>query len=261
MSNQIDLANEWWRGKDLFSKGVRNEITQIIPYYKNLPMLKIHLENWASYPKEVLKHLHIIFIDDCSPLEHRPDDLLRTSNIRDRISLYRNLEDKGWNPDDCRNLGAQQAPTEWWLMHDMDHLMLWDDMWQLMTSELEQSLTYKPSVIRMNPRMPWVDIIKTNQFLISKTNFWKAGGYDADYAGMRIADTCLMHNIRKHTPITTMHGVKFLRYDNSFFPGSETYNSDRCRKDASRRGKELREKKGRDAIPINHVRFKWVKVL
>lgn len=261
LTEEIQKANEWWAYKRLFEREVKNKITQIIPYYKNLPMMKVHLENWDNYPSEVLEHLHIIFIDDFSPLDHQPDALLKSSKIRSNISLFRNLEDKGWNPDDCRNLGAMQSSTEWWLMHDMDHLMLWQDMWQLMTMDLDQGKTYRPSIIRMNPRMPWVDRIKTNQFLVSKTNFWKAGGYDADYAGMRIADTCFIHNVQKHAPIHVMDGVRFLRYDNSFFPGSETYNADRSRKEASRRGKELRAKKGMDAVPVNPVRFKWIKVL
>lgn len=230
-------------------------ITWIIPYYRNAPMLEVHVECWATYSDEVRSHLQIVLVDDCSPVDDRPDRILQGQPVR----LLRILDDIPWNWIGARNLGAKLYQG-WLLMTDMDRIMLDCDLRALMTYPLRPDRYYKPIGIRMNSRLPIQDIPKGpyNQFLVHHNTYWAAGGYDEDYSGCLYGDKQFFDALNRHATCERITAARMYRYDEDVIEGSTTRGLDRSYDEGRRR---FREKTRRgDLVPQNHIRFRWEEV-
>lgn len=244
--------------------GVRplNPITWIIPYYRNAPMLEIHIRNWERYSDEVRSRLRIFLIDDCSPVDERPDELLRAApeSVRKMVRLFRILDDIKWNQHGARNLGARLARKGWLLLTDMDRVMLSADMLAMMRYKLKPSRYYKPIGVRMHPTLLVQDSAKGpyNQLLIHHDTFWLAGGYDEDYCGCYYGDRQFLEAVAKVAKFERITSARMYRYSHHIVHGANTHDLDRSTDEGVRRRKD-KEARG-DIVPKNHIRFRWEEV-
>ena len=237
-------------------------IQWIIPYYRNAPMLEVHVANWSRYGADVLAALTIILVDDGSPEPDRPDAILNAApdHVRARVRLLRILEDKPWNQHGARNLGAYVARDGWLLIADMDRLLLHADMRVIMRHKLKTSRFYKPVGVRMHPTLLVEDGEKApyNQLLIHRTTYWRVGGYDEDYCGHYAGDTPFLRAVAQVAKFERLHGARMYRYNRHVLPGANTEGMDR----STEAGKEIYARKvaSGDTRPKNPLRFKWEEV-
>jgi hypothetical protein len=163
-------------------------ITLIVPFYRNVEMLKRQSAEWNSYPSD----MKIIVVDDCSPEPAEP-----LVERRD-ITILRITDDIKWNRNGARNLGAHVADTEWIMQIDIDHLL---------PARAANSLTFIANKLsplhmyrfprfrrgaadetRMKDRIPrgmTYGKIKPHgdSYLCTKAAYWKAGGYNYAFSG------------------------------------------------------------------------------
>lgn len=163
------------------------EITLIIPAYNQPLMLRKQLDTVAQYPKG----FHVIVVDDHSkvPVEEVFED-------HDTAKLYRVDADIPWNRSMARNLGAQQAKTDWIIHVDTDHILPPECAARLLEHPLNAGSWYRFPRFRVGkaddtrnkddlPRDCECGQIRehVDSYLITKANYWRTGGYDPDYAG------------------------------------------------------------------------------
>lgn len=96
------------------------EFTFITSYYSQPLMLQRQLEEWAQYPPAV----SFILVDDGSPIPALPVVQHHASKeLQARLRVYRILQNIPWNREQARNLGAQEAKTQWIIQTDIDHIL------------------------------------------------------------------------------------------------------------------------------------------
>lgn len=241
------------------------ELSIVIPFYRNLPMLALHLENLSSVEIPVMRQLTIFLIDDCSPADERPDVMLRNANdeVRSRIRLLRVLDDIPWNQHGARNLGAKLCKTHWLLVTDIDRIVPAHDLRILVTRKLDDSKHYKPLQYRMRPLLPLAELSARapyDQFLCTRRAYWKAGGYDEDYCGSYGGDGPFLKELEKRAPLERLADVRMFRYNRHVLDGANTATLDR---DAGAKlyRSRYRDKHSRgDITPRNPIRFRWNEV-
>ncbi len=238
-----------------------NEITLIVPYYRNPKMLLEQEQHWQLYPPE----LKIIVVDDGSP-EDPADEVL--SKIC-RASIYRIDTDIPWNRNGARNLGTYMALTEWVLHIDIDHILYRDSAFKLVNHKLNPNYWYRFDRYRVGAadETRKKDTIPDEQeygqikphidsYLCRRELYWKVGGYDEDYSGslggsapflkkMTTAATC--EKLSLALMVYTRHTVS---------DASDTHLSrDRTRYEQIRRDKAALN----DPKPNSCMRFPWHK--
>jgi hypothetical protein len=237
-------------------------ITHVIPYYRNAPMIRVHVDNWQRYEKQVIDNLRIILVDDFSPEEERPEEILRTlpANILRRVTLLRITTDIDWNQHGARNLGAQVAGRGWLLVTDIDRVCLSADMLAMMRYKLKSNRFYKPVGVRMHSVLLEQDRPKGpyNQLLIHHSTYWKVGGYDEDYCGCYGGDKEFLDAVAGVAKFERIHSARMYRYSHYNVKGANTHDLDRDTAEWLRR----RERKlaSGDTVPHDPIRFKWKEI-
>jgi hypothetical protein len=163
------------------------EITLIIPAFNQPKMLRRQLDEVAKYPPQ----WRVIVVDD-----HSTVPALEVFEAGDKAELYRVDADVPWNRSMARNLGAQQAQTEWIVHVDTDHILPAHSAACLLVHPLDAGAWYRFPRFRYGkaddtrnkdqiPRDAEFGQIgeHVDSYLITKTNYWRTGGYDPDYAG------------------------------------------------------------------------------
>ena len=152
-----------------------SRLTLITHIYNNQAGIDHHVALWKRYDPALLARLDFLVIDDFSdtPLTVAADGL----NLR----LLRVTDDIDWNMPGCRNLAAIQTATDWMLYFDVDNVTAEENIQRIVDAlpRLERSRLF---VFRR--MQDGVDVDPhINTFLISRWGFWRAGGYDEDFAG------------------------------------------------------------------------------
>ena len=97
------------------------------------------------------------------------------------LRLLRVDDDIDWNMPGCRNLGAVQARSDWLLFFDIDNVTTEANIQRMVqaTPQLDRGRLHVFS------RHHDGEVVEPhiNTFLISRWGFFKAGGYDEDFAG------------------------------------------------------------------------------
>lgn len=240
-------------------------LSWVIPFYRNLPMLELHLENWASFEKQVLEHLTIFLVDDCSPLDERPDDLLRLApaELRKRIRLLRVIDDIPWNQHGARNLGAKLSKTVWILLTDIDRIVPAHDMRILLSRSLDVRKYYKPLQYIARAKMPLSELNERapyNQFLCTRKAYWRAGGYDEDYCGSYGGDSPFLNALKRQANFQRMTDVRMLRYNRHVLDGANTADLDRVAAKAEYARRFASKNKSGKTASVRPVRFRWTEI-
>lgn len=247
-----------------------NDISLIIPYYRNFWMLRKHVDVWEQYDPAVLKRLHIIVVDDGSP-DMTAEEALRCMVRALPVELYRIKEDIPWNRGGARNLGAYVAKTPWLLHVDVDHTVPPETMAAAINIELDSERWYRFCRWRVgaadftrkkdaaDPAATFVEIHPhVDSYLITRELYWRAGGYDEDYSGSLGGGTPFLRDLTAIVEPRLLPASMPLHVHttHSVPDASETVLS----RDTSRYS-EIRRRKNREklpkAIPLN---FTWERV-
>lgn len=229
-------------------------------------MLELHLLNLANFDPEVLARVTIFLVDDCSPLDERPEIAIRraTKPIRRRFRVLRVHDDIAWNQHGARNLGAKLASTQWLLMADIDRIVSGHDMRIILSRELRPDRYYKPlqyvarpdglPLSELTPRAP------LNQFVCTRKAYWRAGGYDEAYCGSYGGDAPFLRALQKQSRFERMFDVRMFRFTRHVLEGANTADLDReaGRAEYSKRYK-AKQASG-DMSSIKPINFQWSEV-
>ncbi len=166
-------------------------LTLITHVYNAQAGVDHHLALWRRYPPALLAELEFLVVDDHSDPPITVDR--RGLNLR----LLRVEDDIAWNMPGCRNLAAMQARSDWLLFFDVDNVTSETNIHRMMlaTAALDRSRLHvfarQHDGVAVAPHI--------NSFLISRWGYFRAGGYDEDFAGHYGFEDVLFRNLwRKH---------------------------------------------------------------
>lgn len=163
----------------------------VVNAYRAQPALDRQLALWRSYPDALREAVEFVVVDDGSdPPLHITPDLAQAAQPLP-VTLARIQQDIAWNMPGARNLGALLARGRWLLFHDVDHFLPAASLALLLQHRgaLDGATLYRfarvEDGVAINPHI--------NSFLCSRDGFWRAGGYDEDFAGhYGHEDACLL---------------------------------------------------------------------
>lgn len=160
------------------------DFTLIVPYYDNAGMFREQQRLWRELPTDIRQHMHVIVVDDGSPREPASVHLEATTGpALASLRLFRAKVDVRWNWLFCRNLGAEQATTDWLLMTDIDHVIPPATWRRLMREKLDPLCAYRLSRA-IAPDLQ-VHHPHPNTWVMTKHMFVnRIGGYDERFSGV-----------------------------------------------------------------------------
>jgi glycosyltransferase involved in cell wall biosynthesis len=238
----------------------------IVPFYRNVQMLRHQISAWEDYPKEI----QIILVDDGSP-EPASEILLThaTPELLERVSLYRIGVDIPWNRGGARNLGTKEATTDWVVHVDIDHLLP-AEFARLMLEQkpdprrwyrFERFRVGKADETRRKDKIgddvefgkihPHID-----SYLCTRDLYWKAGGYNEDFSGCLGGGSPFLAELERVGGKPLMvPAAHLLVYTRSVASDASDHTLSRERGEFSRRKATMRGKyRGH-----NPIRFPWTK--
>ena len=223
------------RGRDM-----KMNLTIILPFYMNQDMLVRQFEEINEYPREIRERLQLIVVDDCSPTGERADEIIKKEKLKAKIAdfrLYRILTDLRWNQNQCRNLGAREATSEWLLLTDIDHLIPTDTIQSIFRTELSSTdfhtfgrKKYDGSDYKEHP----------NSYLMTKDLYWLIGGYDETFCGHYGTDSMYRRRAEKYAGRIHHADWKLVNVGRNDIPDASTRTLKR---------KEGRDTSFRESIP------------
>jgi len=248
-------------------------LTLIIPYYRNVAMLKMQLAAVARYDPRI----KVVVVDDGSP--EPAEQAIRSSGylwqtFGGRLEVYRILEDIPWNRGGARNLGATVCTTDWLMHIDIDHLLpITCAARMLEVDGLKPTYWYRFPRYRVGiadetrnkdaiPRDATFGAIKPHidSYLCTKSVYWLAGGYDEDYSGCLGGGSPFLQQLERTAPVSLMPPDVHLHvYTRSACADASDFSLSRDTSEYSRRRK-AKEATGATRAK-NPLRFKWERVL
>ena len=163
----------------------------VVNAYQAQPALDRQLALWRGYPDPVRQVVEFVVVDDGSApaLQITADAPSAARPLN--ITLARIQQDIAWNMPGARNLGALLARGPWLLFHDVDHFLPVHSLQLLLQhrAALDAATLYRFARIEDGVAIN----SHINSFLCSRDAFWRAGGYDEDFAGhYGHEDACLL---------------------------------------------------------------------
>jgi glycosyltransferase involved in cell wall biosynthesis len=248
------------------------DCTLIVPYYRNVKMLREQVEEWHLYPNQI----RIVVVDDGSP--EPAVDVIRSvvdpDLFYDRLEVYRIGVDIPWNRGGARNLGTKMAKTEWIVHVDIDHLLPHGCAARLLTEEVETRHWYRFNRFRRGKadetrRKDKIDddvefgLIHphVDSYLCTKSMYWRAGGYDEDYSGCLGGGSPFLKLLERKggQPKMLSKNTFLCVYTRSVVDDASDFSLSRDTGEYSRRRK-LKESTN-NTKPANPIRFPWQRVL
>lgn len=157
------------------------EITLLYAYYENPQMLTAQLREWLMWEPVHNLRTKFIIVDDGSQKYPAMPIILSAMSIQQLdLQVFRVLEDRPWGQDAARNIGMAYTKTDWVLMTDMDHMVTFGEIGELIRFEPNRKTYYMPRRVTTGgmSRHP-----HPNSFIMHKHDFWRMGGYDEDFVG------------------------------------------------------------------------------
>lgn len=250
------------------------DVTIIVPYYRNTEMLKEQLAFWSIAPEGI----RFIVVDDGSPEPALPiiKDMASTE-VLERLQLYRVLKDIPWNRGGARNLGAYQCQTLWMVHIDIDHVLPpvcyepllqfvpnpknWYrfERWRVGRADETRQKDHRKHGV--SPRDEYVQIGEhVDSYLVTKGLYWTVGGYDEDYSGCLGGGTPFIEQLtRLAAPRLLPPGIRLHVYTRHAIRDASDFSLSRDTTEYSRRKKE-KQKRG-ETRAVNAIRFPWERLL
>jgi len=248
-------------------------VSVIVPFYRNMQMLKKHLEIWRDYPVAVRKTMQLIVVDDGSP--EPALDAFKETNCSLEVNLYRIKQDIPWNRGGARNLGSFQARTPWLLHMDIDHIMpieaaqrlaeligvLETDRWfrfpryRVGAADETRNKDSLPREQKFGKIKPHID-----SYLIPTSMYWDVGGYDEDYSGCLGGGSPFLKQLAAAHPQAVFEEPICLHvYTRDAIPDASDHTLSRDKAEYLKR-KHLKEMKN-DTRAKNPLRFDWERII
>lgn len=236
-----------------------NEITLVYPYYRNSETLLYQAQHWVTLPRWMNAQLKVRVIDDGSPREESAQEVLSAPvHLYGAVTeLYRIKEDKPWNQHGARNLGAYVAPHEddWLLMTDMDIVVPEAVLCFLLQGRLDRDAHYFFGREFADGRP---DKSHCNSFLVTKKNFWAAGGYNEDFCGTYGGDGIFTRALERISQRIDLSGQKLLGLNDTI---DDCSTRGLGRKDTDFHREYLRRRDATRNQPArNPLRFEWERI-
>lgn len=153
-------------------------VTIIYPFYRNTRFLRQHIGWWHTFPASLKQHLNAIIVDDGSP--EQAADALRGMQMPFPVRLFRIQQDVRWNWLAARNIGFRHAAEGWCLVTDMDHVIPQTTAEAAVYGKHDSSVIYGFSRIEHTGEKA---APHPNSWLMTRTMFWRVGGYDEALSG------------------------------------------------------------------------------
>lgn len=166
-------------------------LTLITHVYNAQAGVDHHLAQWRRYDPALLANLEFLIVDDhsCPPIMVDRQGL----NLR----LLRVDDDIDWNMPGCRNLAAIQAHSDWLLFFDVDNITSEHNIRRMVEAAPGLDRSRLHVFARLHDGVSVEPHI--NSFLISRWGYFRAGGYDEDFAGHYGFEDVLFRSLwRKH---------------------------------------------------------------
>ena len=176
------------------------KITLGTTYYNNPDQIINFVNHHINYVDE------LIVVDDGSP------DFPLTNYIypNDKIKIFVVSKDYGFNSHGCRNLIMSKASNDWVVLMDSDRLMIDPQLsiYNIKKTKLSQQARYRFIVHVMELGN---DVhLSVNDYLINKSHFFSAGGYDEEIIGVRDGDRQFFKQLLHFGIEKEMHGVEII---------------------------------------------------
>lgn len=162
-------------------------LTLITHVYNAQAGVDHHLAQWRRYDPVLLAELELLVVDDHSDPPIVVDR--RGLNLR----LMRIDDDIDWNMPGCRNLAAMQARSDWLLFFDVDNITTEHNIRRMVHAAPGLDRSRLHVFARMHDGVAVEPHI--NSFLISRWGYFRAGGYDEDFAGHYGFEDVLFRNL------------------------------------------------------------------
>lgn len=147
-------------------------VTPIFIQNKNSEAINELIETYESYNPELLKKIHFVFIDDCSPIEIS----IKTTKLN--YTLARITDDIQWNQGGARNLGVSLAKASKLVLTDLDHIFPEALLQYFIKTKLPK---YFYRIRREQNGIPIHS--GANIFFCTKSLFYKSLGVDEEFCG------------------------------------------------------------------------------
>lgn len=252
-----------------------NHLTMIYPYYNAPGMLRRQLEVWDSMPVDLMDRVMVIVVDDGSQQRPAFPVLAEFGAPRFRFRLYKVLVDIPWNQHGAKNLAAREAPEGGWLFtSDIDHTLPPESLERMFEKDtLEKSCFYTvhrdtaylddQGQVAFKPMKNGHGNYKPhpNTFLLTRSAYWGAGGYDEDYCGTYGGDGPFARFLKIGHTQKHLTDVRIVRWPREVVPDASCQPEFR---EAYRPlyGPLFKKKGGGGAQrPTTWVRFPWTREL
>jgi GT2 family glycosyltransferase len=160
-------------------RGEPKHVTLIVPYYENPVFLEHQITGWQRVDASLKRNLSVIVVDDGSPTA--PAALVVNRRmLPPHFRLFRIEVDVRWNWLAARNIGAEHAPDGWILLTDMDHVVPSATLDAVIHGEHDPGLIY---AFARKEHTGQVIAPHSASFLLTRSLFWRIGGYDEGLSG------------------------------------------------------------------------------
>lgn len=156
----------------------RPKLSIVLAYYDNPKMLEYQFEFIRALPAQLLRQLEVVVIDDASPLYPAVSVAERFSDLP--LLVFRIAENKPWNQDAARNIGAYECSSESMLLTDVDHVASVATLKLLISHGTPKRIYSLGRTAHFTGREIHSHV---NSYFLSKEDFWAVGGYDEDFWG------------------------------------------------------------------------------
>lgn len=247
-----------------------DELTIIIPFYRNSGILKRQIQEWNQYPPGI----KVICVDDGSPEPAKPIiEENASAELRNRLQLYRIGIDLSWNRGGARNLGSHVAETDWIIHVDIDHVLPVDAAKRLLAFKVDNKRWYRfprwrrgaADVTRKKDRIPPDAVYgeihpHVDSYLVRRKIYWQTGGYDEDYTGSLGGGNPFLRRLEALQPADILPPpIRLEVYTRNAIPDANDWSLSRDTSQYQRLKRE-KEASGNDR-PVNPLRFPWVREL
>lgn len=206
-----------------------NAISLCLPYYLNATMLQRQAAELLKLPKDLQRNIHLVVVDDGSPSSPALEALGQLGwraldSALGSAMLFRMEVDVRWNQDACRNLAADQATTKWLLLTDIDHLVPAPTWKRIIDKPLGSKGVYRfgrislPDLAAYKPH--------PNSWLMQKSTYDRAGGYDERFAGWYGTDADFRNRVQAVAKIEQLKEV-LIRVPREVIPDASTTTYER----------------------------------
>jgi len=182
---------------------VKPLLSIVFAYYDNPLMLTYQLEQFSTFPEDLLVRLEIIIVDDASPRFGAERFARRFPRLP--IAVYRLDRDRPWNQDAARNIGVKEAHADNILLTDIDHIVPQE------TARVLLGMVDQSTVFTFGRRAHFSRKIvhsHINSYFMARDLYWKIGGYDEDFWGTYGTDWYFRRRAQRIADVREMTEVR-----------------------------------------------------